>query len=717
MNERGENYYGKVLTTRKIPLDLPVHYCREPLTFSIYNDKYKVGTMRRRKQYSYWTKERVIEKLRDLSEKNGEDYLTDSNLNKNEGALYNAARRKFTSLENAIREAGFNYSKIRKKKPPGYWSKSKVIEGLKRIESEEGLKALKPSKLKENSPLYGAIRKLFKNSKEAIIEAGFDYSKVIDRKPKDYWAKDRVIDQIQKLPKEKLNYTDIDKENPTLRKVASKYFGSWKKALEKAGYNYESIYKKKEQGYWTKKRILRKINEICKEKGSKFLSFSIVKVENPSLPTAARKKFGSWRLAVEEAGFDYINEVAQSVPNDYWTKKRIIKEIKNFADHVGESSLNYTYISEKYSHIYYASKRAFGSWRLAVEEAGYNYSQIAKCKRNYWTKDMIIDKIDEIGTKDLKKLRDSSIRKNKGDLYSAAIEKFGSWRLATEEAGFDFCEVIGKKYKGYWTKKSLIKELKKMKKSDLSVSSIRKKNGTLYNLGVEYFGSWKKTIENLGYNYFEEIAIQKSSEYWTENRVIEKINERYSEGNSLQHSIINREDKALLSAAKKRFGSWKNAVEEAGFSYEDIERPAFGEKVQWYAWEECCKEIAQKIFDSSQILFKKRIKETFLIPDLQISDESLIVDAKTNAWDITGISRDIDNYLDYCKKLEFWCLEGDRNIFSSEVEIVTPEELLTRLKNIGLEIDEIEEFQRKVNMIRRGISPYEETQKEITDFI
>ncbi|KXA96945.1 hypothetical protein AKJ38_02295, partial [candidate division MSBL1 archaeon SCGC-AAA259I14] len=216
----------------------------------------------------------------------------------------------------------------------------------------------------------------------------------------------------------------------------------------------------------------------------------------------------------------------------------------------------------------------------------------------------------------------------------------------------------------------------------------------------------------------ERIIGQKPQRYWTKEKIVEeleKLAKRHRE-RYLASSNIRNVRSGLRTAVEKEFDSYQEAVEKAGFDYKKIKRPRYGERVQWYAWEECCKEIAELIFDSSEILFKETLDETNFRPDLQIPEKSTIVDAKLSAWDKDRIDKDIGHYKDHCDKLEFWCLRGDREVTSDKVNIVASEELLERLENCGLDEPEVGEFERKIHLIEKAVNPYEGAQKKITAY-
>jgi ASC-1-like (ASCH) protein len=124
-----------------------------------------------------------------------------------------------------------------------------------------------------------------------------------------------------------------------------------------------------------------------------------------------------------------------------------------------------------------------------------------------------------------------------------------------------------------WDAHEIVREILRryQAQQDLSHSGMSEDNPALLRAGERYFGSWRAAIECAGLNY-EEIRRYK---VWTKDRIIERIRELHQKGEDLSWGHISlRLDPALAASAVKRnhFGSWQEALEEAGLDYERIRR-------------------------------------------------------------------------------------------------------------------------------------------------
>ena len=80
--------------------------------------------------------------------------------------------------------------------------------------------------------------------------------------------------------------------------AASVYFGSWRKAVEAAGYDYARIKRQKE---WSKPEIVREIKRMNKE-GINLSTTIPVRAKYRNLHAAAIRYFGAWAAAMKAAG-------------------------------------------------------------------------------------------------------------------------------------------------------------------------------------------------------------------------------------------------------------------------------------------------------------------------------------------------------------------------------------------------------------------------------
>ena len=106
----------------------------------------------------------------------------------------------------------------------------------------------------------------------------------------------------------------------------------------------------------------------------------------------------------------------------HWDQAQVLLALKRQAE------LSARVIQKDFPGLYGAALRYFGSWRSAVEAAGFDYLKITKRKPpGYWTKQRILAEIRALPNK-----RSSFAREKRRDLYSAAIRFFLSWELAVE---------------------------------------------------------------------------------------------------------------------------------------------------------------------------------------------------------------------------------------------------------------------------------------------
>ncbi len=312
------------------------------------------------------------------------------------------------------------------------WSKQEVRERIKILEKLGT--PLNDTFIKKNhGGLYNASRKLFGSWGNAITSSGFDYDLI---KKVTKWTPELIIERIKELKKnnESLANSEIRIKYATLRAAAMAKFGSWKKAVEAAGLDYDQINLRSHEEKWDKEKIIIRITLIYKEGGD--ISDSHLKKFNNSLLKAGINHFGNWRNAVEASGIDY-NLVLKCVPYK-WNKNNVIDEIKRLAA-IGEE-LTDTNISKNHAKLYGGIMVNFSNLKSAVNCAGFDYNLISHFKQNYWSKEKIIEQIIQLH-KELVQLNDSDIARTNGDLRSIAIKYFGSWRNAINSSGLNYSQI------------------------------------------------------------------------------------------------------------------------------------------------------------------------------------------------------------------------------------------------------------------------------------
>jgi soluble P-type ATPase len=201
---------------------------------------------------------------------------------------------------------------------------------------------------------------------------------------REKWDRKRVISKIKHLHKigEDLSPRRISKIHGKLFKATLYYFGEhkgWQKAIEKAiGIDYRSILRQKQ---WTKEEILQNLKK--KYEQGEDISYKNMRKHDPRLVVACENNFGNYRNAVEAAGIDY-KQIALA-KNKFWTKERIISNIKLIFEMEGNISSRYMQI--KHQDLFSVASKKFGSWGKAVTEAGFNYNEVKRALLKYKCKD------------------------------------------------------------------------------------------------------------------------------------------------------------------------------------------------------------------------------------------------------------------------------------------------------------------------------------------
>jgi Homing endonuclease associated repeat len=185
-----------------------------------------------------------------------------------------------------------------------------------------------------------------------------------------HWTPEHIITEIKRLHTEgaALNYASAEKHHPNLVHAAARHFGTWQRAIEEAGINYETVRKYQR---WNKDRIVKRIREL--HAAGNDLSWRVVSSQlDPPLAFAAisPKGFGSWPAAISAAGLNH-DQVARY---KCWDKARVIEEIQ--ALHRAGQPLSFSAMQRSNLSLLCAARRRFTSWDNALTEAGIDPAKV-----------------------------------------------------------------------------------------------------------------------------------------------------------------------------------------------------------------------------------------------------------------------------------------------------------------------------------------------------
>lgn len=331
------------------------------------------------------------------------------------------------------------------------WDKQKVIEEILKLRKAGG-KLNCWHVQRNNRALYGAACVYLGGWKNAIKTSGIRYSKVRLKRAHPRWEEkgEGVIKTIREIHQAggKLNSNYVQLRNRALYAAAVKYFKSWGKAIEIAGFNYGGI-RIWDQHVWTKDKIIRAIRRR-KRKGLP-INGAAVSLQSGSLYKAAARHFGKggWAKALRKAGYDPKDLNPQKI----WSKVRIVKKIRNLKREGIPLYPNYLKTHNEYRGLYSIANHYFGSWKKAIRCAGFDYEKIRKGRYCWWNRGRIIAMI-RLLEKRGERLNSKFTQQTRGDLFGAAVVYFGSWSQAVEAAGIDYLQ-----YCKIWSYKAWIRKL------------------------------------------------------------------------------------------------------------------------------------------------------------------------------------------------------------------------------------------------------------------
>jgi hypothetical protein len=246
--------------------------------------------------------------------------------------------------------------------------------------------------------------------------------------PRIAWDKERIVDTLRQLHKrgEDLSYNKLAKRHQSLVSAAAYHFGSYRKAVERAGIDYAAVTRRPR---WTKQLIIAQIKQ-ARRKGED-LHWSAVTRRRDELGLAAfaslqPRLFGRWDKALQAAGLD-ADEVAMYRK---WDRNSILFELRGLAR--DREPLNSGAIQKSDPGLHAAAVRHFGSYDAALRAARLEPSEHRQRRR--WSGDQV--------KKELKSLyragkhpTTAALRKNHSALYGAATRLFGGIPAALAAAG------------------------------------------------------------------------------------------------------------------------------------------------------------------------------------------------------------------------------------------------------------------------------------------
>lgn len=233
-----------------------------------------------------------------------------------------------------------------------------------------------------------------------------------------------------------------------------------------------------------------------------------------------------------------------------WTRARVVSEIRKLRRR--GASLNANQVALRHTSLQQAARRLFGNWDRALRACAIDPKRVRKCRR--WTPALVVRAIRVIRRSALSHAKASE--RDPGLVYAACL-RFGSWDEALRAAGFN--PVIIRKRR-HWDPDLVLEEIRRVAPGR-SQEEILRSDPDLLAIAVFYFQNWPTALEAARLVPRENWRPPP----WPREKILAEMRRRVRTGGSLAWRALYRDQPGIVTAALERFGSWRAAVQAAGF--------------------------------------------------------------------------------------------------------------------------------------------------------
>lgn len=452
-----------------------------------------------------WTKETVVAGIRQ-SHASG---VPASHIWRTNRALCMAGFSVFGSWRAALQAAGLQSERQ-------VWSADRVLAELRALD-QRGVPFC--GKRASSSRLASAASRYFGGLRKAFVAAGLRE----DRPPKTqiHRTPTDILEDLRSRRAKGLSLTAVWKDDLGLYSAAKRAFGSWRKSLDAAGLGVPRPQKV------TSDEVIRLIHARC----CRGQPITGVWRDDFALYIVAKKRFGNWHKALVAAGLP-------SRPRQRWTKRTVVEAIRR-RHHEGPP-LCKVWCDD--SRLFRAATNHFGNWQQALQAAAVPHKP-----RRRWSRESVLD-----GLRQTYRGQGGFDEADPG-LAGAARRLFGGLYQALEAAGLE--PPVGR-----WTKKRIVEAIQERYVRGSAIRFVGFKDKALGYAARRHFGTWQAALEAAGLESRAPKHVPVRT--WTRENVIATIQARTQRDGKLV--ALWREDQGLYSAAKKHFGTWRQAVLAAG---------------------------------------------------------------------------------------------------------------------------------------------------------
>ncbi|SNR41542.1 homing endonuclease associated repeat-containing protein [Halorubrum vacuolatum] len=229
-----------------------------------------------------------------------------------------------------------------------------LLDGIRAVADEVGRRPTLKEYRERGPHGVSTLFARFGSWRGAVAAAGFD-----PREPTNEVSVEELLAEIERLGETKgrrPTAVEMDREGAYAVATYRRRFGTWSNAVEAAGYEPIRL------GRATDDQLLaelRRVNGVCADPPPSFTQMQRLGVYAPRTYV---RRFGSWRAAVEAAGFE-PRGVAGRIP-----RGELLADLHRVCERVGRRPTAAD-VREHGAYALATYQRRFGSWSAALEAA------------------------------------------------------------------------------------------------------------------------------------------------------------------------------------------------------------------------------------------------------------------------------------------------------------------------------------------------------------
>jgi hypothetical protein len=228
---------------------------------------------------------------------------------------------------------------------------------------------------------------------------------------------------------------------------------------------------------------------------------------------------------------------------------------------IQDMSLSEEFVARETPELYTAACEFYGTWETALQYAGVNERRAVLPDLS--SPEHVLRKIRQLCLHGYD-LSASRNRERDRQLFNAARRHFGSWRKALRCVGMNLEQARPSSKPRNLSRDKVVAILRQRHAEGKSLewSVVCLENRVFAVAAKQLFRSWRRALEAAGM-LPERVVSSGSPRKWDRQTIIDAIQLRHRDGKSLQCTHVRREQGGLVSAARRYFSTWNEAVAAA----------------------------------------------------------------------------------------------------------------------------------------------------------